>query len=166
MRKGKTAYSHPEGRLEVGTRKPGKVESSLRAAPPPQRVRVAGRLDSICYGDRMFTLVLDGGEVLRGLVEVGDATRLAKLFGQQVLVSGTALFRPSGSVLWVETDRIEAATGDVSLWSRMPHSILGDLDRRSLRRPQGPRSGLNAIFGHWPGDESEEEIAAALAELS
>jgi len=113
----------------------------------------------------MFTLVFKDGEVLRGLVEAKDATRLAKLSGQQVLVSGTALFRPSGSVLWVEADRIETAC-DVSLWSRMPRPVLGDLDRRTLRRPQGPRSGLNAILGRWPGDESEEEIAAALAEIS
>jgi hypothetical protein len=114
----------------------------------------------------MFTLLLADGEVLRGWVEAREGTRLAELFGQQVVVSGTALFRPSGSVLWVELDRIEAATGDVSFWSRMPRPILGDLDRRALRRPQGPRSGLSAILGRWPGDESEEEIAAALAELS
>jgi hypothetical protein len=28
------------------------------------------------------------------------------------------------------------------------------------------RSGLRAIIGRWPGDESEAEIAAALEELS
>jgi hypothetical protein len=32
--------------------------------------------------------------------------------------------------------------------------------------PQGPRSGINAIFGRWPGDESDEEIMEALERLS
>lgn len=34
------------------------------------------------------------------------------------------------------------------------------------RQPQGPRAGLNAIFGQWPGDETDDEIAAELENLS
>jgi hypothetical protein len=41
-----------------------------------------------------------------------------------------------------------------------------DLDPRELRKPQGPRSGLAAIVGQWPGDETDEQVRAALAELS
>ena len=39
-------------------------------------------------------------------------------------------------------------------------------DHLAYRRLQGSRSGLNAVFGHWPGDESEAEILAALEEIS
>jgi hypothetical protein len=35
-----------------------------------------------------------------------------------------------------------------------------------FRRPQTATTGINAIFGRWPGDETEEEILAALEELS
>jgi hypothetical protein len=35
-----------------------------------------------------------------------------------------------------------------------------------LRKPQGTKSGINAIIGKWPGDETEEEITAILEELS
>ena len=35
-----------------------------------------------------------------------------------------------------------------------------------FRRPQGPDSGLNAILGQWPGDETDDEIAAELEHLS
>ncbi len=40
------------------------------------------------------------------------------------------------------------------------------MDSPTLFVPQGPRSGVNAVFGKWPGDEEEGEFAAALAELS
>ena len=43
---------------------------------------------------------------------------------------------------------------------------IGKIDRRALYRPQTPSSGINAIIGRWPGDESEEEILAALEKLS
>ena len=35
-----------------------------------------------------------------------------------------------------------------------------------FRRPQAATTGIHAIFGRWPGDETEEEILAALEELS
>jgi hypothetical protein len=44
--------------------------------------------------------------------------------------------------------------------------LVGKLDIAALHQPQGPDSGINAIIGKWPGDESDEEILALLEELS
>ncbi len=44
--------------------------------------------------------------------------------------------------------------------------ILKKFDPRILDWPQGPDSGLNAVMGKWPGDETDEEILARLEELS
>jgi hypothetical protein len=44
--------------------------------------------------------------------------------------------------------------------------ILKKFDPRILHQPQGPDSGLNAVMGKWPGDETDEEILALLEELS
>jgi hypothetical protein len=48
--------------------------------------------------------------------------------------------------------------------SRRP--LVRKLDLKALHQPQGPDTGINAIMGKWPGDESEEEILALLEELS
>ena len=49
----------------------------------------------------------------------------------------------------------------------LPRSgILGRFDYSVLHQPQEPDSGMNAIFGKWPGDESDEEILALLEEMS
>jgi hypothetical protein len=47
-----------------------------------------------------------------------------------------------------------------------PQPLAEKIDLRDLDRPQGPHTGINAIIGRWPGDESEAEILAALDELS
>jgi hypothetical protein len=140
------------------------VEKLWKKTAPSQRVRVAGRLDTIRHSDRMFTLVLESGETLRGIAELGPDD-LAQYFGQSVVVSGKAMFRPSGSILRIEADNLEPAAGNVAIWSRVPRPLLGELDRRSLK-PQGSRSGINAIIGRWPGDETEGEILEALEEIS
>jgi len=142
------------------------VEQLIRSTPQPQRARVSGTLDTIRHSDRMFTLLLDGGKVAKGIAEGMAAQQLAELFGQPVVVSGIAVFRPSGSLLRIEADAIDAAGSDAAVWARVPAPLFRVMDSASLRQPQGPRSGVNAVIGNWPGDESDDEIAAALQELS
>ncbi|HEX8254875.1 MAG TPA: hypothetical protein VF846_17150 [Thermoanaerobaculia bacterium] len=142
------------------------VDRLIRTTPEPQRTRVAGTLDTIRHSDRMFMLLVDDGKAMKGIADGFAAEQLAGLFGQSVTVAGTAFFRPSGSLLRIEADSIEAAGAEAAVWARVPAPLFGVADAASLRQPQGLRSGVNAIIGHWPGDESEEELAAALKELS
>ncbi|HEX8619644.1 MAG TPA: hypothetical protein VF911_18835 [Thermoanaerobaculia bacterium] len=142
------------------------VDRLIRTTPEPQRTRVAGTLDTIRHSDRMFTLLVDDGKAVKGIADGFAAEQLAGLFGQRVTVAGTAFFRPSGSLLRIEADSIEAAGAEAAVWARVPAPLFRVADAPSLRQPQGLRSGVNAIIGRWPGDESEEELAAALKELS
>jgi hypothetical protein len=144
-----------------------KVERLLRATPPSQRVRIAGRLDTIRHSDRMFVLLLEDGSTVKGVAEGLAPRQLAERFGKVTLIDGLAVFRPSGHLLRVEAETVEAATdAELELWSQVPRPTFGPLDEATLTQPQGPRSGINAVIGQWPGDESEEEFLAALAEMS
>jgi hypothetical protein len=118
----------------------------------------------------MFTLVLSDGSTLRGvLADAISIERLGALWGKQARISGIAKFRASGAPLRIEADAIDptdATTREANLWSVLPKPIAGTLDLRELHQPQTRRSGVSAIFGRWPGDESEEEFLRAAAELS
>ncbi len=139
------------------------------AIPPDQQVRIAGKLDVLRHSDMMFTLILESGAQVRGVVASGtiDSGVLATLWGQPVVVSGVAKFRPSGSLLRIEAERIERADErELSLWSALPRPMFGSLDERTLRQPQGPRSGVGAVFGQLADEESDEEVIEALDRLS
>jgi hypothetical protein len=138
-----------------------------RSIPADQHVRVAGKLDLLKHSSKIFSVDLLDGAV-RGVV-VGDAdfSQLGQLLGKQVVVSGLAKFRPSGRILRVEADQIAPAVGDTTLWEAVPRPLFADLDVRALRVPQGPRSGVAAIFGQLPADdESDEDFDAAVQALS
>jgi len=152
--------------IEVTSDGMAKVGQLRRQTPAPRRVRVAGKVDAIRHRDRMFTLMLDNGPTLRGVAESVPTDKLASLFGKVAIVSGLGVFRPSGGLLRVEADHIELATGDIAVWSQVPKPLEGGPDSRRLRQQQGPRSGLNAIFGAWPGNETDEEVRARLTEMS
>jgi hypothetical protein len=163
--------------LEVGDGQTVRIDAASvegfgrlrRAIPPDQRVRLAGRLDTLRHSDRMFTLILETGTQVRGVVtgEGVDLATLGTLWGQEAVVTGVAKFRPSGSMLRVEAERIERAEArDLELWGAAPRPIFGLLDERELRQPQGPRSGVNAVFGRLAGLDTDEDIIEALDRLS
>jgi hypothetical protein len=130
---------------------------------------IAGKLETIRHSDRAFSLVVESGEALRGIVVSDQVTRadLAALFGRPAMVIGQAKFRPSGALLRIEAERIDPASdNDLAIFSDAPSPLVEAVDARDLRRTQSSTTGLAAIFGQWPGDETDEQVEAALAELS
>jgi hypothetical protein len=156
----------PRGAITVDRERLGTVRSLRQSTPPNQRVRVAGWLDAIRHSDRMFTLKMEAGTTLRGVAQDVAPEQLARLFGRRAIVSGAAVFRPSGKVLRLEADAIEPAGENAELWAAEPVPLREAIDVRRLHQPQGPRSGIAAIIGQWPGDESDEDVAEGLRRLS
>ncbi len=136
------------------------------ATPPPQRVRVVGTLDMVRPSTRSFAMHLDDGQQVRGFLVSGSIEDAAVHLGRRVLVLGRTIYRTSGRPLRIDADEIAAAEGESSTWSRVPPPRRRKLDLAPYHRPQGPKSGMNAIIGRWPGDETDEEIQAALDRLS
>jgi hypothetical protein len=134
--------------------------------PAPRRSRVVGTLDMIRASSDSFALRLDDGSELRGGLLGGDVRDLGDLFGERVLVLGTAFFRASGGILRIDAEAVAPAVGEPAIWSRAPRPRPRGFDASIVRVPQGPRSGLHAIVGKWPGEETDEQIEAALRELS
>ena len=163
--------------VEIGDDAPVRIDAGSveafrrlrRAIPPDQHVRLAGKLDVLRHRDRMFTLILESGVNVRGVVtgDTVDLPALGGLWGQEAVVRGVAKFRPSGSVLRIEAARIDRADArDLSLWNAEPRPVFDVLDERALRQSQGPRSGVNAIFGQLADIESDDDIIEALDRLS
>ena len=137
-----------------------------RSTPPAQRVRVSGKLDMIRDSDRVFALIVDGA-VLRGIWFGDDMASLSKVFRENVTVEGRGVFRPSGALLRVEAQSVVHASSSDDLFRRVPSAAVGPIEPiRSHRKLTGSGRGFDAIFGRWPGEEQDEELEAALRDLS
>jgi hypothetical protein len=86
-------------------------------------------------------------------------------FGQNVVIGGTGIYRPSGALLRVDAEAMAPAGPNDNLFSVMPLATPRTIDMKELRRKQKAGGGMAAIFGKWPGDETEEELLAALKEM-
>lgn len=139
------------------------VVELARQAYSSRRVRLAGRLETIRYSDCRFTLILASGTKIAGTAKELGSETLRDHFGQDVIVSGTADFRPSGRLLRINAENVEPATHkDLQLFAAMPRPLnaAAPLERRIVR------GGLSALLGQWPGEESTDDLLAQLRHLA
>ena len=130
--------------------------------PQPQMVKLAGILDMIRWSNQSFGLKLSNGETVYGILMHDDVDSI-KAFGQKkIIIEGKAIFRPSGKLLRIETYTAALGEDAPKLWEKVPKPISKPIDRRKFVRKQTSTNGVNAYFGKWPGDESEEELLALL----
>jgi len=59
-----------------------------------------------------------------------------------------------------------ALADDLDVWSHPPEPLFYVAPLSRLRQAQSPTTGINAIIGRWPGDESDEEVFRLLEEIS
>ena len=131
--------------------------------PAPRQIRVVGKLDMVRHSTRSFGLVLDHGDEVRGVLQEGDPDLLLRHFGKEITVFGKAIYRPSGSLLRIDAQEILDSTEGRAAFSSIPEA-LSKLPRVE-KRVQSSRGGVSAFFGTWPGEETDEELLAALGEL-
>ena len=81
-----------------------------------------------------------------------------------VTVHGPICFPTDDTEERSNSGRITDLAGRVSALERTV-SNLTESRLESLHQPQDSQSGMSAIIGKWPGDETDEEIADGLASL-
>jgi hypothetical protein len=131
--------------------------------PPPRQVRVVGKLEFIRHSTRSFGLLLQDGREVRGVLIDGTPELLQHHFGKEITVLGKAIYRPSGTLLRIDTQEILQTTEGKSAFSSVPAAL--SRTPRPEKRPQSGRAGIAAFFGTWPGEETDEELLAALGEV-
>ena len=131
--------------------------------PTPRQIRVVGKLDMVRHSTRSFGLLLSDGQEVRGILNDGDPDLLQQYFGREITIFGKAVYRPSGSLLRIDAQEILDTVEGRSAFSAVPPALT---HRPKLdRKIQTFRNGVSAFFGSWQGDETDEELLAALGEL-
>ena len=167
-------FEGPFDSLQVSSRRdqPGRISPPVIASaeqlsartPPPRRVRVVGVLDTVSQS-QAFVLRMDDGQLVRGVLHGAAVADILPHFGRRVLVFGSAHFRPSGNLLRIEADEFRTATAKDDFFAKLPRPLGGLAPRPGAADRERSAKSLRAVMGHWPGDETDEEVEAALKEL-
>jgi hypothetical protein len=159
------------GRLPVA--QPPRIDRQLTTAaadlymetPEPIRIRVSGKLDMLRVSDKVFTLILGDGQRVRGIWLGDSVSAIRHYLDQVVVVNGVASYRPAGSLLRIDVETIDQASSSDRLFSKIPASTATAARHATFFRNQTPSIGMKAVFGKWPGDETDSEVSDTLAEI-
>ncbi|HPY29579.1 MAG TPA: hypothetical protein PLT00_02650 [Verrucomicrobiota bacterium] len=141
-----------------------KVERLKKRTPEPRAFIVSGHLNSIEHHRKRFQLVLSDGQVMPGRVdaEFMDAEAMRQFWGRKVTIKGTAYFRPSGKIQLLESHLIKFMESGDEIFEAMPQEQTEAEFVRTVAQTSERRGWLKNIWGKWPGDESVEDLLAAL----
>ncbi|MBL9210208.1 MAG: hypothetical protein JNL92_07050 [Opitutaceae bacterium] len=137
------------------------------AIPPPQRVRIAGRLDLMGASEAVLKLEVRPGVIVAALWEgVRPIETLKEFFNRDVVIEGDGVFRPSGSLLRIDADAVGLASSQDEFFRQVPQAAVEtDLIKAARLRPN-ERSVYPQILGSIPPGESDEAFVAAVEEIS
>jgi hypothetical protein len=131
--------------------------------PAPRQIRLVGKIDMVRWSTRSLAIRAEDGTEYRCAVVGEDIGDLGQYGGREVTILGKAIYRPTGTVLRLDVQQILDTTVGREAYSEIPTSFE---DRQDIeRKKQTNRIGLTAVFGSWPGDESDEELLAGLADV-
>jgi hypothetical protein len=140
------------------------IERLRDETPRPQGARVAGVLDTVSASRADIVLLLKDGSRVPARMEQHDLASLRGLLGAHVVVSGVAHYRPSGRLLRLDVEHIDAARPEDAVFEHPPIPR-----RQRIALDTGTSSeagGVSSFFGTWPGDETDEELLAALRAIA
>jgi hypothetical protein len=138
----------------------------ISLTPSPRRVRVAGRVDVMGASERVLKLEIRPGQVVTALWEgTEDIEQLHDLFNQDVVIEGTGVFRPSGSLLRIDADAIALASPADEFFRVIPSASRQRDYQKLARLKPGEPSVYSRLRGSIPPEESDEAFEAALAAL-
>src|SRR5665213_55354 len=131
--------------------------------PVPRQIRLVGKIDMVRWSTRSMAIRAEDGTEYRCAVVGEDIGDLGQYGGREVTILGKAIYRPTGTVLRLDVQQILDTTVGRRAYSEIPASFE---NRQEFdRRKQTNRNGVSAVFGSWPGEESDEELLAGLADV-
>jgi hypothetical protein len=142
------------------------AEALTQATPRSRQVRVGGVLDMLRASTNTLAIQLSDGSEVRAVLVHGDVASHHDLLKKSVVLLGKAVYRPSGNLLRIDAVEVRPMEAADTFFDRVPEARPESVTARAIGRQERRRGGVAAIIGRWPGDESDEEVNAALQELS
>ena len=126
-----------------------------------------GRLDVMGASQGVLKIDLSSGTTVTALWDGKEPIdELRSMFNRDVVCEGMGVFRPSGSLLRIDADAIAPATKSDDFFRQVPIAVARTDHARDLRLRAGEPAAYAAFLGSVPGEETDEEFAAAIEELS
>ncbi len=139
-----------------------KIQILEESIPDPQEIIINGVVDELKYTKQRITIATKDGIVSGILSDDFEPVEISKYWGKDLTIAGTAHYQPSGKMSFLYIEKIFEPTEADKYFSRTSKKETVEQQIQRQQKQLKHTNHLNEIVGHWPGDESIEEILKAL----
>jgi hypothetical protein len=142
-----------------------KIQKLKAKTPETQAMVISGKFDAIEHAKKRFHLQLSNGETMLGVIDTEHlgVEQMRQHWGGKVTVKGMVHFHASGKPRLIVADVIKEMADGEEILSHVSHVQTEVEFIGQARNEAGQKKGwLKDVWGQWPGDESTEELIAAL----
>jgi len=157
--------SRPAERFKLDEPELAKIKRLKARTPEPRAFVISGLFDVIEHNRQRFHLVLSNGESLPGTIDAEnlDLEHMRQFWGKKVTVKGIVHFRPSRKPRLIEAQVIKPMEEGEEVFETLPEEPSQIEFLNSVRERAAARQGwLKEVWSKWPGDESINDLLAAL----
>lgn len=130
--------------------------------PEPERVMLIGKLDVLEHAKARVKIMTDEGMATGLLTESVKEGDIKQYWGKELVISGTAHYRPNGKLSYVQIDKISEPTHKDPLFRQLPKSESVEQQIERQLKEGKKANPLNQLIGQWPGDESLDDLLEML----
>ncbi len=158
------APKRPIENFSLGCGELERIRHLKSETPEPTAFVISGQFDMIQHSSRKFQLLLSNHQIIPGTIDhdILNVENMREFWGKKVTIKGIIHFNPGRKVRLLEAQTIKLAEQGEEVFERAPAPprpvALFDSDLRKIN--VGP--ALEEIWGKWPGEESIDELLAAL----
>ena len=139
-----------------------KIENLEESIPEPKKVMVNGMLDEMKISKSKLGLITSDGNVNLFVTEKSLLPELREYLGREVTISGTAHFKPNGTVSFIQVDEYSEPGETDKVFNRKPRAMGTEQQVLFQLKAGKKQNPLNDLIGSWPGDESLDELLEML----
>lgn len=141
-----------------------KIKVLEEQTPEAQTVLVNGIVETLKYSTSKVVIKTKEGNINARLSEDLSPKEVREYWGEEISITGTAHYKPSGRIAFLEIEKIfEPGEGD-DYFSTLPGTETVEQQIQRQLKEKGYANQLSEVVGQWPGDEDFESLLEQLSE--
>jgi len=143
-----------------------KIEALYKSIPDPKKEIINGVIDEMKFSRKQLVLVTEHKQKVVVIPPSANIlTEIKDFFGQEITITGMAHFKPGGQLSYLVMEKFGKPGKADKLFSKKPDQM--DMQQQiALQMREGKKKNpLDDVFGHWPGQETEEEFEQMMKNL-
>lgn len=140
-----------------------RIKTLEEQTPEPQTVLVHGIVETLKFSTSKVVIQTKEGSINAHLSEDLSPKTVRDFWGEKVSITGTAHYRPSGNIAFLEIEKIfEPGAGD-DYFSQLPQTETVEQQIQRQLKEKRYQNQLSEIIGQWPGDENFDDLLEQLS---